>query len=462
MRTNALLAIMLTAVLGGAVVIAVGQSENAEKNADGPATRPARRISPIALDLKKRTVSFDAEVCQREVMLEFMICRTGTKEHESVLRSNVLPSHIHAGLLAMGLTRGKPARWSTGRDGLSRFGPPQGPELDITLEWTDKDGKKHKDIAGAWLKGVGKRKLPVPKTWVFVGSDMLPNNSYAADINGEIVSVSNFSSSLIDVPFESSSDGGEGNVQAEYIADPKVVPPIGTKVRVTIAPRKGAEKSPHARILLEIDRFGRMKIDGTPILPGELRAWARKFVSVHSDTLAVVRADAQTIVHDIVEAREELAFAGISETEQQQLSPQAPIPPRNPAQAQAELKRWAKDFARAEHLLMDPAKQARKVLAEVDREIARAEQMKALWEDYAAALRQALKKHNATTQPAEQKTSSRVAPGKVVPALSKTPLTRRLISSSSSPDAVRDENRLMIMVKPKIIIQAEKDLEVTP
>ncbi|MDP6636617.1 MAG: YdjY domain-containing protein [Phycisphaerae bacterium] len=411
MRTRASIVVITAGILGWILIGAQGQITD-PKGAKVSSTQPARRVSPIALDLKKRTISFSAEVCQREVMLEFMICRTGTKEHESILRSDVLPSHIHGGLLAMGLTRGKPARWSTGRDGVSRFGPPQGPELDITLEWTDKDGKKHKDIAGAWLQGVGKKKLPAPKTWVFVGSDMLPDNTYAADINGEIVSVSNFSSSLIDVPFESSSKGGEGNVQAEYMANPKVVPPIGTKVKVTIAPRPGAEKSPHARILLEIDRFGRMKIDGERILPGNLRAWVRKFVAVHRDTLAVIRSDAQTIVYDVAEAREELAFAGVSETEQQQLTPKAPIPPRSPEQAQAELKRWAKDFARAEHLLMDPAKQAQRVLAEIDRELARTERMRALWEDYAAALRQELAKHKASTQPADDKNKSSRTDGK--------------------------------------------------
>ncbi|MBT3199895.1 MAG: hypothetical protein HN350_08255 [Phycisphaerales bacterium] len=408
MKFCAYLGVLTVAVLGWTLSGAHGQtkpSTNAEE------TPPAKRAAPIALDLKKRTISFDAEVCQREVMLEFLICRTGTKEHESVLRSKVLPSHIHAGLMAMGLTRGKPARWSTGRDGISRFGPPQGPELEIKFDWTDKDGKKHSDTAGAWIKGVGKRKLPGPKTWVFVGSEMMPNNVYAADINGEIVSVSNFSASLIDVPFESTNKGGEGNVQGEYVADPTAVPPIGTKVRVTIAPRPGAEKSPHARIMLEIDRFGRMKIDGEPILSGNLRAWARKFVAVHSDTLAVIRSDAQTIVYDIAEAREELTFAGVTETEQQQLSPKAPIPPRNTAQAQADLKQWAKDFARAEHLLVDPAKRAKKVLAEIEREIARTERMKALWEDYSAALRQELEKHKATTQPAE-KTEAKSEKGK--------------------------------------------------
>jgi hypothetical protein len=403
MRIRALFVVVTVLIFGFITAGAHAQIGRGETPAAAAATQPARRVSPISLDLKKRTISFEAEVCQRDVMLEFMICKRATKEHESILRSDAIPSHIHAGLLAMGLNRGKPARWSTGRDGVSRFGPPQGPELDITLEWTDKEGKKHKDNAGDWIKGVGKRKLPGPKTWVFVGSDMLPDNTYAADINGEIVSVSNFSSSLIDVPFESSSKGGEGNVQAEYIADPKAVPPVGTKVKVTIAPRPGAEKSPHARILLEIDRFGRMKIDGERILPGGLRAWVRKFVSVHTDTLAVIRSDAKTIVYDIAEAREELAFAGVTETEQQQLRPKAPMPPRSPEKAKAELEQWAKDFARAEHLLVDPAKQARKVLAEIERETARAERMRVLWQDYAAALRKALTEYEATTQPTDDK-----------------------------------------------------------
>ena len=450
MRTRVLTGVLSVCILGWALAAgAPAESGKSDKAPGGATTKPKAKTAPISLDLKKRTISFDAEVCQREVMLEFMICRTGTKEHESILRSDAVPSHIHAGLLAMGLTRGKPARWSTGRDGVSRFGPPQGPELGITLEWTAKDGQKHRASAGEWLKGVGKKKLAGPKTWVFVGSDVLPDNTYAADINGGIVSVSNFSSSLIDVPFESSSEGGQGNVQAEYAADPKAIPPIGTKVKVTIAPRRGAEKSPHARILVEIDRFGRMKIEGQPILSGNLRAWVRKFVSVHKDTLAVIRSDARTIVYDIAEAREELSFAGVTETEQQQLTPKAPIPPRSPEQAQAELKRWAKDFARAERLLMDPAKQAKAVLKEIDREIARAERMKVLWEDYAAQLRQELAKHEATTQPAKKKAAAPVKAKKVA-----------LILPGGG--TARDDSKPMIMVRPKIIIQSEKELEIDP
>jgi len=410
---NCIWAAVLTAcVLGITLIGAPADSKTPAKPTTLPHQPPKRRVSPISLDIKNRKISFDAEVCQREVMLEFMICRTSTKEHESVLRTDALPSHIHAGLLALGLTRGKPARWSTGRDGISRFGPPQGPELGITLQWTDKEGTKHTDQAGDWLKGVGKGKLPGPKNWVFVGSEMLPDRTYAADINGEVVSVSNFSASLIDVPFESSKDAGEGNEAAEYSADPSAIPPVGTKVKVTISPRPGAEKSPHARILVEIDRFGRIKVDGSAIAPGQLRAWARKFAKAHPKTLAVIRAEARTIVNDIEEAREELGFAGIEETEQRHLMPKGPILPRTSVQARAELDRWAKDFARAEHLLMDPAKEAKIVLRQIDLELIRMKRMKILWDDYAAGLRQALAKHQATTQPSGGKDSPRADNGR--------------------------------------------------
>ena len=40
--------------------------------------------------------------------LEFFCCMTGTAEHEAVLRSHVMPSHLHLGLLMLGLQPGEP------------------------------------------------------------------------------------------------------------------------------------------------------------------------------------------------------------------------------------------------------------------------------------------------------------------------------------------------------------------
>jgi type II secretory pathway component GspD/PulD (secretin) len=58
-----------------------------------------------------------------------------------------------------------------------------------------------------------------------------------------------------------------------------------------------------------------------------------------------------------------------------------------------------------------------------------------------------------------QKTSTTVERELGVPVLSKVPFLRRLFTNTGD---VRDESTLMIMVRPSIIIQSEKELEVNP
>ena len=118
-------------------MVLIALSSTALTAADQASTRPAAGIATfkhLQLDLKERRVMVDAEVCKRTGPLEFLICRTGTKEHESILRTNALPSHIHASFLALGLSPGMPARWS-GQGDSATFLPPQGAGVKITLSW---------------------------------------------------------------------------------------------------------------------------------------------------------------------------------------------------------------------------------------------------------------------------------------------------------------------------------------
>jgi hypothetical protein len=70
------------------------------------------QIGLVRVDMTNRQISFDSEVCLREGVLEFLLCGWRTKTHESILHSQAKASHMHAGLLMLGLTPGKPARWS--------------------------------------------------------------------------------------------------------------------------------------------------------------------------------------------------------------------------------------------------------------------------------------------------------------------------------------------------------------
>lgn len=369
----------------------------------GAASRPAIAPRPLRLDLKKRRVTIIARVCLRQGPLEFLICRTSgrdrdSKEHESILHTDAKPSHIHAALLALGLTQGKPARWSSvGRLG-GRFLPPRGPQLDITFHWTDGQGKARSAQAGSWLKAVGAKGASLPGKWVFIGSAVLPDNQYAADIEGGIVSVANFASSVIDVPFESS----DKDALREFAADTEAIPPLKTEVKVVISPLPGAAKSPHARAMLEVDRLGRMKIDGTPIVPGKLRRWAAAFVAAHPKAMVTIRTEARALVYDIERARDELGLGGIMEVDEQHLRPDSPILPRYPEQARRKLKWWARQFAEADQLLSDPVLEAQATLRQIDKELAEIEHVKVMWDDYAAQLREALAKYRASTQPADK------------------------------------------------------------
>lgn len=371
-------------------------------NADGSIVQVVKR--PLVLDVKARRIELEAKVCRREGVLEFLVCLEGTKEHESILHTQVSPSSVHAALLALGLTQGKPARWRQGVGGEGQFIPPQGPILTIRLEWLGKDDKICNVSAGTWLKLVGENKTPLPDKWVFVGSKILPNNRYLADMNGELISVANFASSVIDVPFESS----DKDAFREFQANTAQIPPLGTSVRVIIQPVKGAKKSPHARVLLEVDRFGRYRIDGQPVARSDLRRWAQQFVARHPKAMVVIRPDAQTTIYDLEHAREEVSLGGITEVEEERVVTRGTVLPRTPEDAYQQLKQIAEQLGGGEETLGDPVEEAQDILRRIDRELAVMEQTKTLWEDYAAKLREALKKQAdkaklpISTQPSSQ------------------------------------------------------------
>ena len=56
---------------------------------------------------------------------------------------------------------------------------------------------------------------------------------YAAD-GGDLVTVANFASSILDLPYRSSANDADRS----YVANPERVPPQGTLVTVYLAPRK--------------------------------------------------------------------------------------------------------------------------------------------------------------------------------------------------------------------------------
>jgi len=208
--------------------------------------------APVWIDTKRKMVIVDGEIVLRRGSLEMFACLTGTKEHESVV---AVPSDafvIHAGLLAAGGKQGKPAEFDP------EYAPPSGEVIDVIVQWKDQDGKLHQRRAQDFVRDARSGK-PMPYNWVFAGSYMwedltieqqmedqrraeqgLPPAKrdgktrmvYAAE-GGELICVSNFRSSMLDVPVPSS----QANSDLWFEAYTENIPPEGTKVRLFLIPR---------------------------------------------------------------------------------------------------------------------------------------------------------------------------------------------------------------------------------
>jgi hypothetical protein len=202
-----------------------------------PTTSPTLGHFPfLTVDAVHKQVRVQCEALHCDAPLEFFCCVTGTNEYESVLRSKVRPSHLHAALLMLGLKPGQPVHFS---QALQKWVPPSGPRLHITVEF-QKNGKTVTMPAYELMRDIKTKKPMPPMTWIFAGSKLMPTpnggETYAADQTGYLVSVVNFELTVIDIPDLASSS----NETLEWEADLSKLPPLGTKVTMILEPA-GAE-----------------------------------------------------------------------------------------------------------------------------------------------------------------------------------------------------------------------------
>lgn len=186
------------------------------------------KLPHVQFDIEKRQVRVECEALAVNAPLEFFICLAGTAEHEAVMRTPAKPSHIHTALLAVGLKPGQPL---TFLDATKKWLPPQGPPLQMTVEF-DKDGQKVSYPAYRWLRDIKTKKEPKAFTWIFAGSRVTPDGRYGADDTGYVVTLVNFDYAMIDIPDLASSS----NDLLEFERNADLMPPKGTKVTLIIEP----------------------------------------------------------------------------------------------------------------------------------------------------------------------------------------------------------------------------------
>jgi hypothetical protein len=193
-------------------------------------------VLEVLPDKKTRRVLIACEVCLREGPLEVFLCRKGTKEHEAIVREEYDARRIHELLTYAGATAGTPTQFVDPKTEKEAFKPATGTRIKVTVHYR-KDGKLHTHPAQEWIWNA-KTKKPLEHGWVFAGSQLIrdPDDPmrkpfYGAN-SGEVISLSNFPYSMLEIPADISKD----DANLTYEAKTDRIPPLFSKVWVILEP----------------------------------------------------------------------------------------------------------------------------------------------------------------------------------------------------------------------------------
>lgn len=199
-------------------------------------TEKLRRLDPtcpIWITPDRGEVLLLGTICLKEGLLEFFACGKNSKEHESIVSLEVKPYIICAALMVIGARKGTPVKFSP------EFTPPTGEEIEILVRWREGGELRQRRAQELVRRTDTGQEMTYP--WVFTGG-MLSKDAkgrpfYMADMTGEVIGVSNFPASVLDVPVQSSAD----NDALEFEPFTEHIPEVGTVV--TLVLRRAARES---------------------------------------------------------------------------------------------------------------------------------------------------------------------------------------------------------------------------
>lgn len=189
----------------------------------------------------ERAVEIDGFVATTEGWLEQIICNVGTRDYEAIIATQAKASHIHAGLLLLGLEPGHPGSWQIDPDDPQMMKwevvQPEGPKVWLTVQWTDEGGQSHEVPVQDWVRDHHSGRQFPDGPWVFGGSMM------ATDYQGREVYVADRSGSICGLVTFGDETLGWNEVwpdqvevrPAEWEADTDAMPVSGTPVVVHLA-----------------------------------------------------------------------------------------------------------------------------------------------------------------------------------------------------------------------------------
>lgn len=209
----------------------------------------------VRIDWNRRVVEVDAVVILREGLLELLACSPRIREHESILRIEARPLHVFQALGLIGLSPGRPASYDADTN---ESRPATGDRIEVLLRYQTADGEVT-EPAERWLKRVDSTQPLDALPWVFAGSQVLEDGSFAADREGTVIAVVDFPSALIALAEVHSSSNDALWLEPRTVA----IPAAGQ--RCVLLLQAGPK-------LVRVDAGGRIYWEDRPVTLGVLMA----------------------------------------------------------------------------------------------------------------------------------------------------------------------------------------------
>ena len=145
---SALAAVSGAAFVGEQMGLAAGPAKDSKKSKEPV---PLNKQGTVLIDVEGKRLLLKTKVCLREGVLEMFCCLKQTKEHESILSIDSEAYTVHTGLLALGAKPGTPVKFQP------EYSPATGTRIRLFCQWTDKEGKSHREPAEKWIRNSSKR-----------------------------------------------------------------------------------------------------------------------------------------------------------------------------------------------------------------------------------------------------------------------------------------------------------------
>jgi hypothetical protein len=192
-------------------------------------------IGRVVIDKKTREIRVPTRINMTEGLLEYILVHENGKVHESLLVTDVSPTHVN---LAFTLLRYPASRelyaLPTPTGGLSDKFPevPEkikaGSRVLLDVEWKDGDQTRRLPI-NEWIQHTVTTAAMPSGPWVYGGSEFY-DGRYVPEVSGDIAAIFIAQSALINYP------GDDNRDDTVWVVYPKRVPAEGTHVTLIIRP----------------------------------------------------------------------------------------------------------------------------------------------------------------------------------------------------------------------------------